>query len=237
MRRQSGQTCHTGVSLVELLVVTAILSLVTGILLPVLATIRERGRRSLCQSNLKQIGLAFDLYLEDNHDTYPCDNDPFLWMGRKWRWPLQAYQASTGEQDGGPMKSKGGGPGILLCPSDRLAAVKWDGTSYSYSMTFYHSPDQINALTAIEDTWTQAIPCRPQSRSFVKHPDKKVLVAEWLSNHETPNVAWNSWEGGRVYLFADGHCRYLRARQIRPGTDGWPDINLTCDGIRGRDVE
>jgi prepilin-type processing-associated H-X9-DG protein len=158
-------------------------------------------------------------------------------MGRKWRWPLKPYMAMGGEQDGSPMKSRGAGRNVLLCPSDRLAAAKWDSTSYSYSMAFYHSPEQINSLTSIEDTWTKPISCRPQSQSFVKYPDKKVLAAEWLSNHESPNVAWNSWEGGRVYLFADGHCRYLKARQIRAGNDGWPDVNLTHDGIRGRDVE
>lgn len=237
MGRRPGRERPVGFSLVELLIVIAILSVLTGILLPVLASARERGRRASCQSNLKQIGLAFDLYLENNHDTYPCNGDPFLWMGRKWRWPLKPYLALNAAQDGDPMKSKGGGRNVLLCPSDRFAEGKWDGTSYSYSMTFYHSPDQINALTRIEDTWTQTIPCRPQSRSSVKYASKKALVTEWLSNHESPNVAWSSWEGGRVYLFADGHCRYLKARQIKSANDGWPDINLTRDGIRGKDID
>ncbi len=227
-----------GFSLVELLVIIAIISLLAGILLPVLATARESGRRSSCQSNLKQIGLAFDLYLQDYHDTYPCDGDPFLWMGRKWRWPLKPYLALTADKaDGNPMKSRGGGRNILACPSDTIAPRQWDGTSYSYSMAFYHSPDQINSLTKIEDTWTQNIPCQPQSRSSVKYPSKKALVAEWLSNHESPHVAWNSWDGGRVYLFADGHCRYLKARQIKPANDGWPDINLTRNGVRGTDID
>ena len=237
MGRRTDRKGLTGFSLIELLVVIAIISLLTGILMPVLAVARENGRRASCQSNLKQIGLAFELYLDDNHDTYPCNGDPFLWMGRKWRWPLQTYLALTAKQDGGPMKSKVGGPNVLLCPSDRLAAQKWDGTSYSYSMAFYHSPAQIDSLTKIEETWTKALSCQPQSRSFVKYPSYKALVTEWLSNHESPHVAWNSWEGGRVYLFADGHCRYLKATGIKPGNDNWPDINLTRNGIRGRDVQ
>lgn len=238
MSIQPDRKGHIGFSLIELLVVIAIISLLTGILLPVLSAARENGRRSSCQANLKQIGLAFDLYLENEHDTYPCNGDPFLWMGRKWRWPLKPYLALTEQQVGGdPMRSKGGGRNVLLCPSDRLAAQKWDGTSYSYSMTFYHSPEQIDSLTKIEDTWTKALPCQPQSRSFVKYPSYKALVTEWLSNHESPHVAWNSWEGGRVYLFADGHCRYLKATEIKPGNDSWPDINLTRNGIRGKDIE
>ncbi len=79
---------------------------------------------------------------------------------------------------------------------------------------------------------------REQGRkaSAVRFPARKALVTEWLSNHQKPNAAWNSWEGARIYLFADGHCRYLKARQIRPGTDGWPKINLTRNGIKGRDT-
>lgn len=226
-----------GFTLVELLVIVAVLALLMAILMPVLASARERGRMSACQSNLKQIGLAFGLYLDDYHNTYPCTGDPFLWMGRKWRWPMKPYLALTAQQDGGPLNSKGGGRNVLLCPSDRVAAAKWDGTSYSYSMAFYHSPDQIASLTKIEETWTTALPCHPQSQSSVRFPSQKALVTEWLSNHESPNVAWNSWEGGRVYLFADGHCRYLKAKHIRPANDGWPDINLTRGGIRGKDVE
>jgi prepilin-type N-terminal cleavage/methylation domain-containing protein/prepilin-type processing-associated H-X9-DG protein len=235
MSRRLGRKALTGFSLIELLVVIAIISLLTGILLPILAAARESGRKSSCQSNLKQIALAFDL--DDNHDTYPCTGDPYLWMGRKWRWPLKPYLSLTEVQDGGPMKSKGGGRNVLLCPSDRLAAQQWDGTSYSYSMTFYHSSAQIDSLTKIEDTWANPIPCQPQSQSFVKYPSYKVLVTEWLSNHESPHVAWNSWAGGRAYLFADGHCRYLKATQIKPGNDNWPDINLTRNGIRGKDIE
>lgn len=237
MDRRLGRKPLDGFTLVELLVVIAIISVLTGILLPVLTAARESGRKASCQSNLKQIALAFDLYLDDNHDTYPCNGDPFLWMGRKWRWPLKPYLSLTEQQDGSPMKSKGGGRNVLLCPSDQQAARKWDGTSYSYSMTFYHTPDQIDSLTKIEDTWSVALPCQPQSQSSLKFPSYKALVTEWLSNHERPHVAWNSWEGGRVYLFADGHCNYLKSREIKPGNDNWPDINLTRGGIRGRDTE
>jgi hypothetical protein len=38
-------------------------------------------------------------------------------------------------------------------------------------------------------------------------------------------------------VFVDGHVRYLRARQIRPAANGLPDINLTVDGLSGRDVD
>ena len=39
----------------------------------------------------------------------------------------------------------------------------------------------------------------------------------------------------RLFLLADGQVRYLAAREIRPARDGFPDGNLTQDGIKGSD--
>ncbi len=227
-----------GFTLIELLVVMAVIGILASILFPAFAAARRRSRSAFCQSNLRQIYSAFELYVQDNDDMYPNNGDPFLWMGRKWRWPLKEYIALSAHQaPGNPMKSTGNTSGALLCPDDTVAPVQWDNASYAYSMTFYHSNDQINAMNAIAQTWTDKIECCSQSKSNVQYPSEKALVSEWLSNHELPHVAWDSWSGGRNYLFADGHCQYLKAKQIRPANDGLPDINLTHDGIRGKDIE
>lgn len=232
-----------GFSLVELLVVIAIIAVLAAIICPVFAAAREKGHSAACQSNLHQIGVAFQSYLQDWDGCYPNTGNAGLWAGRFWRWPLKPYLAlSSDPVPGDPLHSTGGGPNVLLCPSDFKAVQSYDGTSYAYSMSFYVDPDQINSMTTFGSTVTPpGPPCATQHESAVSYPSQKVLVTEWASNHETPHVGWNdpstAWNGARNYLFADGHVKFLKSKSILPANDNLPDINLTRNGIRGRDVD
>ena len=58
-------------TLIELLVVVAIIALLIAILLPSLARAREMARRSMCASNLRQIGLAMIQYAQSNNESFP----------------------------------------------------------------------------------------------------------------------------------------------------------------------
>jgi len=55
-----------GFTLIELLVVIAIIALLMAILMPVLKTAREQGKRIVCIGNLKQLTLAWIMYADDN---------------------------------------------------------------------------------------------------------------------------------------------------------------------------
>ena len=64
-----------GFTLIELLVVVAIVAVITAILFPVFAAVRERGRRTVCQSNLKQLAIAMQEYVQDNDGIYPSSSN------------------------------------------------------------------------------------------------------------------------------------------------------------------
>src|SRR5260370_15994529 len=60
-----------GFTLIELLVVIAVIAILAGILLPVFAQARDAARRANCISNLRQIALAHQMYVQDNDDALP----------------------------------------------------------------------------------------------------------------------------------------------------------------------
>src|SRR5437870_13594951 len=62
---------RAGFTLIELLVVVAIIAILAGILFPVFAQARDAAKRANCISNLKQIALAHQMYVQDHDDTLP----------------------------------------------------------------------------------------------------------------------------------------------------------------------
>ena len=62
-------------TLIELLVVIAIIAILAALLFPVFAQAKAAAKKSVCLSNLKQIGLSFTLYLNDYDDRLPDRRD------------------------------------------------------------------------------------------------------------------------------------------------------------------
>lgn len=222
-------------TLIELLVVIAIIALLLSILTPSLMKAKSIAMRVKCAHNLKQIDLAMNMYLNSNDITYPSAQDPvstapfyWLWMGRGWRRFVKPYLGGNIDVNN---------PSVLVCPADRTDPANYESTSYAYSMSFYHSPEQIDGMSSSEDTYKNPRPSISQKSSNVAKPAGKILIGEWFSNHApvSDEKGWWSWQGSRNYLFSDGQVRFLRATQIRPARDGLPDVNLTVRGIKGQD--
>ena len=63
-------------TLIELLVVIAIIALLAALLLPSLRQARETAKTATCANNMKQLGLAFAMYGDDNNGHYPTSISP-----------------------------------------------------------------------------------------------------------------------------------------------------------------
>jgi prepilin-type N-terminal cleavage/methylation domain-containing protein len=68
-----------GFTLVELLVVIAIIALLMAILLPALGRAREMGKRAVCMNQIKQLGLAWNIYCDDNKEKVPIGDVYYSW--------------------------------------------------------------------------------------------------------------------------------------------------------------
>ncbi len=84
-------------TLIELLIVLAVISILAAILLPVFASARERGRRTSCASNMQQIELALTAYTQDNEGFFPAPGNDFptLNVVGDWAWKVNRYAASS----------------------------------------------------------------------------------------------------------------------------------------------
>ncbi len=200
-----------GFTLIEILVVLAIIILLAALLFPALARARENARRTSCMSNLKQIALSSNMYLQDNDRRYPPFPKPVEADDgtRGWAWELQAIVKNDA---------------VFQCPSEKYSADETDSEGVLLGgFTDYWMNYHLEGLFEGKLQYTSSI----------------ILFGEGKGDavsYSLPYPTYGNWEpeaeyaqrhfDGSNYAFADGHVKWLKPSQLSL-TDNPTGTNFT----------
>jgi prepilin-type N-terminal cleavage/methylation domain-containing protein/prepilin-type processing-associated H-X9-DG protein len=180
------KTTGTAFTLVELLVVMAIIGLLAALLLPVLGRSQEAARATACISNLHQVGLALQIYVDGNNNRLPVMRD------RSTETNLPATNALPGVEV--VLKTDLSNTNILRCPSDRKGIFEQTGSSYSW-----------NSLLNGQNAGN----LKMLGMNFNPHAIPVFFDKEGFHAARGPDKAVN-------YLYADGHIKNLLTLEGMP---------------------
>ena len=216
-------------TLVELLVVLAVLSVLMALLLPAVSQGRSLARRVVCQSNLRQLGVAWEQYHVDfegaMYQGVNCNTEFGGWRGRttvRYR-PLNAYLGvPTDANSVGDAK-------VFRCPADSGVENYPEpcylalGNSYQTNSMLV-GPDQLP--TGYGPSWVRDIhraindKLRDLNVSRVSDPSRLLLVGDWnwVSQWDplwtyTCGLAWHGKTHTYNLAFMDGHVDTLVIRK------------------------
>ena len=208
-----------GFTLVELLVVVAIMAILASMLLPVLNKARERARTATCMNNLKQLGLAWMMYLND-YDEYfpPIDQGNVCWAypgnySKNWIRFLAPYVPQIQKNYPLPTNIIVGADFICICPT--TAGLTAAGTSqlnpdtgnnewWNYSYMFHYSDAHSSNYAFVVYSGSVVVRGKKLSEIYKMPPIYRWIMTDYI--WDMRNTYWYVHPGGKgpTYGFTDG---------------------------------
>lgn len=214
-----------GFTLIELLVVIAIIAILAAILFPVFARAREKARQTSCLSNMKQLGLACLMYLQDFDEMYPsrwrcCGGaNPYP---LPWPWVLQPYVKNTQMYICASEGGHGWYGNAECCPSATANA----GVTPFPGRISYGMNDRLNFFVSdakVNRPAEKYMFCETSSRQ-----PRSFCVDPWQGCGGLtgcPGAEWGQLpsrhNGGTNTTFCDGHAKWLIRNEFLRSEDPW----------------
>ncbi len=209
---RSGRLRH-GFTLIEMLIVLAVIGLLAALLFPVFQSVRQAAHVTACASNLRQINLAINLYAADNNDFYPRAGIPGVectWLDR-----IAPYVKAEG---------------VFDCPSFEKSGVPRDTRSCPPRAK---DAEPINTEDSYFGSYDMnSLPRRFRARRF-SHPTSTILLLDGDGGFVSPGTDYEDGTGptlttkavlrngvnirhndGSNVLWADGHVKWLSLQKM-----------------------
>lgn len=167
-----------GFTLIELLVVISIIALLLAILMPALGMVKDKAKGVACAAHLKQFGLAWYFYAQENDGSNIWYAPEQLWAeGHFWFYRLAPYLGGTDKfsRGEGSLESREGAIKIMICPSARKWTNKYaDGFGYGAADMAWKWGDTEGGY--VLNGWMQERPGSTDSRYYQKYDRAKADV-------------------------------------------------------------